>query len=283
MDHSAYLSSFIVKQIESSSVLENIESSVTERKEAQELSNYYSDELRKTYLQIFEDQEDIYDPEEDYDWWKTQFLKTGDQIKEQILILEEKEKGKESPPLLEQEFNLSFENKFYSFDLSTQKVITLGRYSGCDIEANSKLVSRLHTLIYFFPEFNKLILVDVGSQMGIRTRKRENKKEILDRSVLGARKILQFPLNESIVLELGDAKLHLMAKSCIICTNAPRTKIYSCGHYCVCEKCDLRIQLCPICRSQKSILLNKEKEEQKENKDYLLSSQQFQTLILKPT
>jgi hypothetical protein len=144
-----------------------------------------------------------------------------------------------------------------SYSYPSQRMIAVGMEIGCDILITGKLyrpmprtagvVSRVHAIIFQFKELNKVYIVDVGSQSGIKLIERGPSLEKRD------------PINpfafslhskETACFQLGPIELTVNPRTCLICMNSPRTRQFvTCHHYVACDNCVLRLTKCPLCRT----------------------------------
>jgi hypothetical protein len=141
---------------------------------------------------------------------------------------------------------ITYDGNYYTFN-SSDRVIFVGRSEGCNINLECTCTSRIHALIYLLPEMDTILVVDVGSQSGIKTVSRSSGQEIMH-SLPYKRNVLSFKWNEIVILELGIKKIVLNCKDCLICMEKPRSYKFSCNHYAVCDSCVNKITTCPICR-----------------------------------
>ena len=217
--------------------------------------------LRKAYEEIFNAQEKYYT--DDPNRWKNIFIESGVQLSKKILS--ELKDGNNSS----EEHKVIFGCNNMIYDLQDRKVILVGRYKGCDISLASekdKSVSRLHAVIFLFEEFNKIFVVDVGSLDGIITTKRSSDAKCIN-SLPEKRDIIILEYDEQVILNLGNIKLFINPKECLICYENPRNiKFISikenniskgCDHYVTCQECYQKLhngpinkQICPICRAK---------------------------------
>ena len=221
-----------------------INKNLIELDEYNELEENALNNIRDLYLKIFDEQEKKYFHKSE--WWIEQFRKITKILvkKYGLLTISQEDKNKN--------LVLSYNNELYEFDLG-KKLILIGRMTGCDILINRTLqVSRLHMIIVILSEYNKIIIIDPGSLNGIITKSR-SKEKLIQHSVGKSRKILEFDLDESFDLKIGDSNICVSPKECIICYNKPRNCLFECGHYICCNNCIEKINKCPLCRQNINI------------------------------
>jgi hypothetical protein len=206
-----------------------------------------ADALRKAYLQIFQTQNDNYADQPT--WWIDTFKLTGQEMVEafkKTLKLE----NKEIPP--NWNVPLKYGDNVHYFD-EKNRVFMIGRLNGCDVrllearDLNGTATSRLHSIVYLMPEFNIILVVDVGSATGIRTLKRGSNMDLVD-SLPDSRKIIILNWTEFAKLRFHTEDIVLNFKECVVCTEKPREHMFNCGHYCVCKGCSDKLMTCPLCR-----------------------------------
>lgn len=204
--------------------------------EAEAIINEGEEIIREQYCKIFDLQNSQH--KNDPNWWKQEFENAGK------LLVDSFEKKDGQLPL--EKFNIAFNGKMYEFN--DKRVITVGRYVGCDVQfPNIGSSSRLNALIFLFPESEKYVVADMGSYWGIKTEKRSSGKPCAN-SLQKARNILIFDWTETTILTLGDMKIGINPKECVVCLTDPRNCVFDCGHYIVCNGCRNHLHECPICR-----------------------------------
>jgi len=206
--------------------------------EATKLANEGEEVIREQYCKIFDLQH--LQHKDEPNWWKTEFENAGK------LLVDSFEK---KDAIQNKKINIAYNGKMYEFD--NKRVISVGRYEGCDIQfphPNIGASSRLHALIFLFPESDKYIVADMGSYSGIRTEKRSDGK-LCTHSLPKSRNILIFDWDETVILGMGDMKIGINPKECVICLTEPRNCTFNCGHYTVCTNCRNMINECPICKA----------------------------------
>ena len=82
---------------------------------------------------------------------------------------------------------------------------------------------------------------------GTKTVKAANTKELIH-SIPNDRKILEFAINETFKLNLGNINLIVGRNECGICMNYPKCTRLNCGHS-ICNSCSELVDNCPYCRS----------------------------------
>lgn len=206
--------------------------------ESKQIINEGEEVIREQYVKIFELQETVHKTEPN--WWKTEFENAGKLL---VDAFESKDKVQSM-----EKFNIAYNGKMYEFD--NKRAITIGRYGGCDIQFPPREdgTSRLHALIFLFPENPKYVVADMGSMRGIITEKRSTDKSCTS-SVPRNRNILIFDWTETAILILVDKKISINPKECVICLTEPRNCTFDCGHYLVCNNCKNKIHECPVCRT----------------------------------
>lgn len=142
----------------------------------------------------------------------------------------------------ENELKIGYNDQIHDF--SNISVISIGRYTACDVVLKEDNTSRIHCLIFCIGD--QLAVVDVGSAAGIVTIMRSS-NEFCDKSLPGNRKILTFNINESVTLSLDNVKITINPRECIICMNKQRKITFNCGHYLTCYECSLKLTKCPTC------------------------------------
>jgi hypothetical protein len=245
----AAISSRITKQYHAQSCMEFAKSKGLPREEMklviqqnQQIINENSDQLRSDYLEAVELPD-----------WKTIFSVSAqvlmENIKDEIKQMEEKNVDK-----IVRSVEITFSGQIYEFVVpETEEVMSfsVGRKLGCDVYRDIAAFSRLHAMFYIFPKANLLLVVDVGSQTGIKTLYRSNLEAPKQHSLPpNQRGILQFGLNENIILLLNEHKLVVNGKICQVCLDRPRQVVFEpCGHYLVCKVCARLLTQCSICRT----------------------------------
>jgi hypothetical protein len=110
--------------------------------------------------------------------------------------------------------------------------------------------SRCHVLCTMVDD--KIILVDPGSLVGIKTVKRSLDIPA-ENSLPTQRQTLQFSKNEKFVLDIDGIKvgfnLDLGANECTVCMDAYCIERLGCGHCVACPSCLDRLHICPVCRA----------------------------------
>lgn len=204
-------------------------------------SNEAVDDMRKTYLQIFEAHES--DKTKSENWWIEQFNKIG-----RIYIADYLSHTLSLD--VNSEEKVSFATKGQYFEYNNEDVILVGRYNGCSImlPTNDLSTSRLHAMIFIFPRKGEIIVADVGSYSGIKTISRSSNKK-LESSVPSKRQFLVFDMDEHVILQLGNVKFAINPKTCVICLDRHREHTFDCGHHVTCSICSNVIRTCPICRA----------------------------------
>ena len=224
--------------------------------------------LRTHYLQIFKKQQTNVDKF----WWKTQFLESGNMLVEKLkknllesesATLTEKYKfeSKDSSDLSTSNSLVCwYKGKKYTFGYTTQSVIIVGTFDGCDIKLEKEtycnnfgqhklfVPSRVHAIIYVLKELDLLVVADVGSLTGIENVQRDNTSLALEYSKMGNRKTLIFGIKEFAKLKLGQAHFVVNPKICIVCMDKLRECTLTCGHCVVCNGCKAQITECPLCK-----------------------------------
>lgn len=205
--------------------------------DATKFANEGEEVIREQYCKIFDLQ--YLQHKDEPEWWKSEFENAGK------LLVDSFEK---KDAIQNKKINIAYNGKMYEFD--NKRVITVGRYHGCDIQfphSNVGASSRLHALIFLFPESDKYVVADMGSYYGIRTDKRMEGKQCIH-SLPKNRNILIFDWEEPVILGMGDMKIGINPKECVICLTEPRNYTFNCGHYAVCTNCRNMIYECPICK-----------------------------------
>lgn len=219
-------------------------SSLVSNSQNPDTSQYTQDmeELRKTYLSIFDDQEKNH--KDDLLWWKNQFINISNKLSEEYTLMSNSTTDKY------EKIVVGYNNELHEFG-TDKKIILIGRMYGCDILFKNNLyISRLCGIIMILSGIRKILVIDVGSSHGIMTYNRSSNKE-KQHSLKGERKVLLFDLDESFCLKFGDVMLSISPKECIICFQRPRSCVLSCGHYICCDECLDKIKECSICRANK--------------------------------
>lgn len=136
----------------------------------------------------------------------------------------------------------------YDFDARQQPVVLIGKRDESDIVLNEPASSRLHAVIYLFPQLNKVLIVDIGSRHGITMINRRSNGP-LQHSTLSDRQPIELLFGEGCQLKLGNQIITLSALQCVICMEESRSCRLSCGHFATCETCIAQINQCPLCRA----------------------------------
>lgn len=133
----------------------------------------------------------------------------------------------------------------------SDQVVTIGRKYGNNLEISTHNIelSRLHCVI--FALMDKLVVIDPGSLMGIKTIERSSDARKIN-SLPDDRHVLVFNKNESFVLELAGLRITISPKTCIICMERMRGVRFNCGHCICCADCSRYIiasdKRCPLCK-----------------------------------
>jgi len=142
----------------------------------------------------------------------------------------------------------TIETQLKTYDLNN-KIITIGRFIGCDVYLGHDSCSRLHAIVFI--QKNNIIVVDMTSFHGTITKIRSSDKD-KQHSVPKSRQPLVFDKNERFVLHIGEEEVSFNPKLCIACLDKPRQMLADCGHFTLCKKCYKTIKdinnKCPICR-----------------------------------
>lgn len=208
-------------------------------KEATQIATDGEEFLRKSYVEIFNQQTGHLDNPL---WWKNEFTNAG------LVLLDIFIKQAQEQPAKSKEITIAYNGELHTFN--NNMVITIGRYRGCDIEfpvCATYGSSRLHGLLFLLPEINKYIVVDMGSLQGIVTEKRSSEKDCVN-SLPKQRNVLVFDFDEIAILRMGNLRVAVNPKECVVCFERPRGITYDCGHHVVCSVCNESIADCPICR-----------------------------------
>lgn len=194
--------------------------------------------LRQSYEEIFDSQRSEHTDEPE--WWKREFEDAATLLIEHTDIPQSVR--------VENHITLSFDDRLYEFDNRT--VLTVGRYPGCDVKLPdiNNACSRLHCLVFLFPERREYIVADIGSLKGLITESRSSDKEC-QTSFPRARNIFIFDWDEFAVIKMGDMKVVFNPKECMVCRDAPRQTVLECGHNVVCLRCMTMLTVCPECRA----------------------------------
>lgn len=204
---------------------------------------------RQTYLSIFDEQERVYDNARPpvLDWWKQPFIKSADLITSDLRAAARNQSFVQSPSTL---FRIIHEdsNETYEFDASQQHVILIGRRAEADVKlTQTNGCSRLHAVIYLFPQLDKVLIVDVGSASGITMLQRRTPNAPLQHSTPSDRRNIELPFGESCKLQLGSQTIMLTPLECIVCLSSPRSCRLECGHFVSCDDCTSQLDSCPVC------------------------------------
>jgi len=145
--------------------------------------------------------------------------------------------------------SLAADGRLYEF--SDKYCVLAGRLPECDVLLASATASRVHFILFMFPQFDKYLVVDVGSVNGITTQQRSNSQLPLANSLPNARQILIFSWGEIAILGLGNQRIAINPKVCVICFERPREVTFEqCNHYVCCLKCARSLPNCPLCRTE---------------------------------
>lgn len=202
-------------------------------------------DIRNVYVKIFDEQLNVH--HSNPNWWKEQFNTIAN------IMTEKYHNVTCSADDNFKKLVVSYNNNLIEFG-TDKKMILVGRINGCDVELDKydPTISRLHAIILVMSGIKKILVLDVGSFNGIITTLRSS-KEPLEVSSHNLRKILEFNINETFSLEMGNANITISPKECIICFSKPRSCVYACGHYACCLECSNKIHECPVCRTPKKI------------------------------
>lgn len=216
--------------------------------------NCSNQNLRTTYQQIFDEQTKSHSL--DPNWWKLPFTlcanKFADHLKQELM--KEPNQGKQDDD--QQDDNIKIAKVgglIQTFDSARQATLFIGRHPGCDLVLtefpHDRNCSRLHCVFYPLRSLNSILIVDVGSASGIYTLKRSNKHKDLVSSTPTHRRVLLFDWNEFAIVQLGDRKLILNPRDCVVCMERGReVTLKECQHCCCCSSCLVNLSECPICR-----------------------------------
>ncbi len=142
--------------------------------------------LRSKYLEIFQLQENVYDNDQQPNWWIDVFRDSGDimveKLKQELKLPEPQEPVNDN-----WEITVKYGEVTQKFN-KDKRVFLIGRRQGCDIWLPQN-ASRLHAIVYLIPELKMTLVVDVGSLVGIVTDKRGSDKPCVS-SLPESRKII---------------------------------------------------------------------------------------------
>jgi hypothetical protein len=247
--------------------------------------------VRNAYLNIFKLAEEQQDAPI---WLKNQFMQAGDDILKELLqqagekeiqqhdelpilptcestiIPSDAVSSASSKPKKEETHALSIwcENQLYKF--SNQHTIILGRMEESDIDYTDKmhqvaslrnkqcskheLISRVHIVIFSFPELNKLYIIDMSFDGSI-TQLERNGNSKTKQSVNPRVCTLNF--KESAKLEFGCGLIEIQVNP-ILCFRCKRElcsyKFKSCEHLASCDNCVRKMLVCPICNCRAPLI-----------------------------
>nr|QBK88805.1 MAG: C3HC4 type zinc finger protein [Mimivirus LCMiAC01] len=176
--------------------------------------------------------------------WKDFFNKLGEKIKNKL----EDDMMVDEESLTCSPYSISMDGKTYEL---TKSVIIIGRYKECDIIIPQKNhnSSRVHAVVFVQP--NRVIVIDPGSFIGIKTMRRSENKP-LEHSIPRNRKPLVFSRTERFILNFG-VPISFLPKICIVCMDRPREILEKCNHFLLCGRCHDKWRreggTCPICRA----------------------------------
>lgn len=175
---------------------------------------------RQTYIHIFEEQEQQYDKSYPSvrDWWKFAFVDSADLIVADIGIDSNNQRNVQSSTTI----RFTYNGVHYDFDASQQPVVLIGRREESDIVLNESASSRLHAVIYLFPQFNKVMIVDIGSRHGITMLNRRSTSP-LQHSTPSDRQTIELSFGEGCHLKLGDQIIIVSPLQCVICMEESRS------------------------------------------------------------
>lgn len=200
---------------------------------------------RQTYIRIFKEQEQRYDKiyPSVRDWWKFGFVDSADLIMADLGIDSHNQCDAQSSTTI----RITYNGIDYDFDARQQPVVLIGKRDESDIVLNEPASSRLHAVIYLFPQLNKVIIVDIGSRHGITMLNRRSSGP-LQHSTPSDRQTIELSFGEGCQLKLGNQIITLSPLQCVICMEESRSCRLPCGHFVTCETCLVQINQCPLCR-----------------------------------
>ena len=240
--------------------------------------NNQRDELRKRYLEIFEEQDakllekgpdflgklvarrmerSEFEHDDAVMWSQSQLIAIARASKDHIIkhYLEEPGTDLSDWKILEEKerhdtFEISVAYKTFSFPWTTD-VVTIGYHPTCDVSMRD-VPSRLHLLIFPLAQYERILVIDVGSYLGFETVKRQSKTwPLLVKSKPFARQHLCLEYGEGAFLTIGPTRVWIHSKVCVVCMDRPREVVFAgCGHSVCCETCVRTGPLlhCPFCR-----------------------------------
>lgn len=218
------------------------------------------DNLRSAYENLWIEQKKNHTDEPN--WWQQRIVDTGDEIVE--LFAEhfplrnkncfEKNNTDEADDLWvkSNEVEIAYQHTSYRFQVSDSNTLIIGRRSECDVQILDAAVSRVAALLYLLPQWNQLLVVDVGAFYGIKITDRDNNnnKQNERRSKMFNRRVFSLEWHESGVIEISPSiSFTIMPKQCVICYENPRSICFQpCMHFVTCLRCSRRFRHCPICK-----------------------------------
>ena len=133
--------------------------------------------------------------------------------------------------------------------LMVNQLFSIGTRSCCDLQLQSRNVSRIH--VFLLPTCDGFYLVDIGSLNGTNLF-------FYDQS--GAQQLVTlnqtqpfrfFKRGSFVILEICREHIFLNFKACFICDVAPSSRL-PCGHACLCGGCSRKMheKRCPLCRTE---------------------------------
>ena len=207
-----------------------------------------SEELRIAYLAVI-----------DTETWKKQIEDAAEQIAQNLI------KDFQQHEIVNKTITVAYNGKLYEFNTDNSNFILIGIKHDCDVRLLHG--SRVHAIIMPFPQLGIYLVIDMGGCVGFDTIKRSSKKPCVS-SHPNQRNICIFDWEEISIFDFGHNKIAINPKECLICLENPRSKIFGCGHYVVCDTCMHGTKTCPICRKPVSHVENKYALQTMQTKSY---------------
>jgi len=207
--------------------------------------------LRTTYLAIFNEQENDPARKKNQSWWIEPFRLSANAILQQFLSeKQESSSVAAAAPAAKTTITICHDGVMTEFDAKKDSVVLVGRRPESHVVLHKSGSSRLHAVIFLFPELGKLLVVDVGSETGVVTQARQHQNLPLQSSLPIDRKTIELEWGESAVLVMGSEIITVTPRECVVCLDKPRTCKLACQHFATCDDCTDRLpgNKCPLCR-----------------------------------
>ena len=118
----------------------------------------------------------------------------------------------------------------------------------CDISVDQKRtdVSRLHCVMIHHG--NRLYFIDVGSLQGFTIQR----VSINGKITTHVQNSICIPSDETVIISCGSETFTVNPKKCVVCMDRARSVVFHpCMHFTACDRCNIQLQFCPVCRTEK--------------------------------